>query len=172
MPSGRLFTRAYIVNAFKGKTMTRQIDDLLLIDGGQYRLRGWPLEDWFAANPRPNFLSIGTNCWRGYRAIWAVLDGRLYLTSVGTGSRCREESEGRSVIELFFDERLGDVFPNYEAPVAADWVSDSFYAETARRENRTARNLVIDAGRVVSVCECPVSDPWANRRKRLQAILG
>ncbi|MGE0542150.1 MAG: hypothetical protein AB7R89_18410 [Dehalococcoidia bacterium] len=72
---------------------TAQMPDALVLDGETVELHTNPLERYFDRHPerRPKSSIISSGLWRGYRATFAVMRGRLYvrkveiMTTVGIG---------------------------------------------------------------------------------------
>ena len=97
--------------------MTMQLPDNLLYRGKEYRMRGYPLNDYFAqsgiANPFGDESRGRTSlCWNGYVAAWSVEDGRLYLKEI------RDiHGKGEDVLNL------ETVFPGHPDGVFAYWYS-------------------------------------------------
>jgi hypothetical protein len=154
--------------------MTKQIDDVLIFEGEIYLLRGCPLESyWEKLPPKPTFQVLGSRCWRGYRATWRVVDGRLYLSSIGTGTDSSKDDEtGHTTIRMFMHEALPDIFPVVPHPVFAVWVSGEFYIETASKDSpKLAKMLVINGGVIGSATYREAFDPWAERMKTMPAYL-
>ena len=63
--------------------MTAQSPDILFRDRQRYSLLSNPLESYFSDDrPRPKFLGIRTDNWRGYVAQWEIDEGCLFLTGL------------------------------------------------------------------------------------------
>ena len=74
---------------------TDQKPDLIILEGKTYYLHAYgldfPLEPYFKNKPRPKFdednnkeTLLSTACWRGYKAIWHVINKKLTLISIDT----------------------------------------------------------------------------------------
>ncbi len=66
---------------------TAQIADILIYKNDTMRIFTNPLESFFNKdNPRPKHIlgngSWNTACWRGYRAVWEIGKGQLYLNEI------------------------------------------------------------------------------------------
>lgn len=89
--------------------MTIQIKDTIIIEGVKYYLYVNPLDSyWNKKNPKPQVRLTKTSCWRGYVAIWEIIDNCLYLIDI-----------------VFYasleDLGMDNLFPNYRGRVRADW---------------------------------------------------
>jgi len=100
--------------------MTMQRNDTLLHNGEQKIIYSQPLEKYFDANTRPNFISFNTSMTiRGYYAGWKIENGKLFLIDfVG-----HQLSSNWTEIEY----RLTDLFKDVETPVFADWFSGDIF---------------------------------------------
>jgi len=106
---------------------TRQSPDILIMDGTTFFIQGWkldfPLEAFFEGRERPMYSrnaegSIGTNCWRGYEAIWTVTDGKLILVSIDTFLGGNKQSVSDVVGESCFAEWFSGEIPVREVRYA------------------------------------------------------
>lgn len=67
---------------------TEQVPDLLIIDKDTIYLKSFPINQLnFKKSPNPfayedDPLILSTNCWRGYQAIWRLVDNKLILEEV------------------------------------------------------------------------------------------
>ena len=106
---------------------TRQDADLLIIGTDTlYLYETFPLENLklkirpfgHIEKPRP-----GSSCWRGYRAIWRIIDNKLYLEKI---IRCRSDrNTGEQNIKELFDSNEIDYVENNEM-IFADWVTQEW----------------------------------------------
>jgi hypothetical protein len=91
--------------------LTAQISDSILFEGETYALHSVPLADYFSlSGARFDLQPIGTCCWRGHVARWAIVDDRLYLTGL----------TGRLPIGTL---TMAHVFPGFRDRVFAHWYS-------------------------------------------------
>lgn len=94
--------------------MTMQRHDTLLHNGEQKIMYSQPLEKYFDANTRPNFISFNTSMTsRGYYADWKIENDKLFLIDF-VGHQL--ESNWKEL-----EYRLSDLFKDIEPPVFADW---------------------------------------------------
>ena len=151
--------------------MTRQIEDLIDVDGEQRLLRGWPLEEYWRTSrkTKPEFPPISTNCFRGYRAVWFIDEGRLFLKSVGAGAEHFDNPSGGMTITRFIYEYLPSLFPDQEEPIFGAWVSGEFYTETT--DKTKAEMLLFKKGILKSRQPCKPFDPYLEHRKRMAEIM-
>ena len=149
--------------------MTRQIEDLIQIDGELRRLRGWPLEDYLEKlKPQIAFPAIASSCHRGYQAQWRVIENKLLLAAVMAGSESSEDEYGTVTLSMFVDDYLLDVFPEATGPVFANWVSGEFYTENgdkSKSEMQTFKRGLLTA-RVI----CEPFDPYRQYQEGLKAM--
>ena len=107
--------------------MTAQYPDSIRYKRRFHNLCSEPLEAYFSERRlKPEmFATSCTACWRGYRAIWAIRHGRLYLDWIspwpwpGRGSAAATKAES----EELFQRSLSAIFPGATAPVFAEWFS-------------------------------------------------
>jgi len=104
--------------------MTRQVSEVLLIDGERLFMQTHPLEPWFdLAGIRSPFVCAITWNRRGYTGIWELVAQRLYLVGLsGTFSR--------TVKDLNFSEgSVATLFPDFPERVFAHWYTGTLQAE-------------------------------------------
>lgn len=129
--------------------MTAQIPDRIRYKRRIHALIAEPLEEWFSdQRPRPAFFSEsrGSNCWRGYRAMWSIRRGQLRLLWIDPQLRPIGE-HGDSLA----DQRryyLSQLFPMDGDSVFAEWFSGG---------------LVLQSGRELSVYESPDCYAWEHQ---------
>lgn len=65
---------------YKNNAMTAQVSDIIIYHGEELAIAAEPLADYLrqAKLPHP-LVAPHTACWRGYRAKWAVDNGKLFL---------------------------------------------------------------------------------------------
>lgn len=145
----KLFFARHLIERADAKTMTAQIPDRIRYKRRIHALSAEPLEDWFNdQNPRPAFFSEsrGSNCWRGYRAMWSIRRGQLHLLWIDPQLRSIGE-HGDSLA----DQRryyLSQLFPMVGDSVFAEWFSGE---------------LVLHSGRKLSVDESPDCYAWEHQ---------
>ena len=99
--------------------MTAQVPDRLIHRGRAYSLCALPLEDYLKRLPkarRPAFRPGSTANWRGYRAVWEIADGQLFLVGI--------EDAIATIDGTLKEVSLADLFPHRQPPVKATWVTD------------------------------------------------
>lgn len=93
---------------------TAQIPERILYEGESGFLHTNPLESYFTKdNPRPEFATPHTACWRGYIGSWEIREGALYLADLKAWMR---DGEGKAA-----PVGLEAVFPGRKAPLKAEW---------------------------------------------------
>lgn len=95
--------------------MTAQVREIVVINGKQHELESLPLEPLLEAlDPRPDFscwARTWSSClWRGYVGYWQIMEGKLFLTRLGT-------------YDEDIDIDLRHLFPEREPPIFASWYS-------------------------------------------------
>jgi hypothetical protein len=107
---------------------TEQETDLLIIGSDTIRLKTFPLEILglkfrpFGNTPET---APSTACWRGYRAIWRIVDNKLYLQGL---IRCHSDREtiGQDIKELFVKNELEYIEEG--SMIMANWVTIDLYS--------------------------------------------
>jgi len=93
---------------------TAQIPERIVYEGTEGFLFTEPLESYFTRdNPRPEFASPHTACWRGYIGSWEIREDTLYLTDLKAWMR---DKEGKAA-PVEFEK----VFPGKTKPLKAEW---------------------------------------------------
>ena len=93
---------------------TAQIPERIVYEGTEGFLFTNPLESYFSKeNPRPEFASPHTACWRGYVGAWEIREDTLYLKDIKAWMR---DEEGKAA-PVEFDR----IFPGKTKPMKADW---------------------------------------------------
>lgn len=101
---------------------TIQIKDRLCYEGINYELQEYYLETYFDKYPdkRPKNDMTSTNLWRGYVAMFKVIDRKIYLDDLIIKVHVRNP-------EGFFETNWQSVFhelsPN-DDPIFIDWITD------------------------------------------------
>lgn len=100
---------------------TIQIPDLLIIENDTLYLQSFPLED-LKLKIRPfkygDFYSPSTACWRGYRAIWKIIDKKLYLMEI---IKVDSTKESLNLVNYFIANKYS--FMTINGLIFADWFS-------------------------------------------------
>jgi len=105
---------------------TVQAPDIIIYNGDSLYLYAAPLELLYKNGlERPKFFAdkkgcMSTACWRGYQAVWKVIDNELYLT--GILSYCYREDNIKADLKKIFGNKCID------GKVKADWVSATIFA--------------------------------------------
>jgi hypothetical protein len=106
---------------------TEQEADLLIVNNDTIYLKSFPL-DRLNLTERPfgytTQTATSTACQRGYRAIWRIVDNKLYLEKI---TRCySDKKEGEeSLTELFKRNQID--FKEKDKMILADWVTIDLY---------------------------------------------
>ena len=116
----------FSVNVFA----TEQTSDLLIIGENTVFLKTFPLEQ-LEMKYRP--FGVGeegkysnTNCWRGYRAVWKIIDEKLFLEKI---IQCNNSPGEENIVELF--EKNGIQYQEKDGMILADWCTLDFYRMTS-----------------------------------------
>jgi hypothetical protein len=93
---------------------TAQIPERIVYEGTEGFLFTNPLESYFSKeNPRPEFASPHTACWRGYVGAWEIREDTLYLSDIKAWMR---DEDGKAA-PVGFEK----VFPGKTKPLKAEW---------------------------------------------------
>ena len=93
---------------------TAQIPERIVYEGTEGFLFTNPLESYFSKeNPRPEFASPHTACWRGYVGAWEIREDTLYLSDIKAWMR---DEDGKAA-PVGFEK----VFPGKSKPLKAEW---------------------------------------------------
>ena len=111
------------INAFA----TEQEADLLIAGNDTIYLKSFPL-DSLQLGKRPfgytRQTAPSTDCWRGYKAIWRIVDDRLYLEKI---IRCYSDNQqGEENIKSLFEHNIID-FQEKDGMILANWVTMDLY---------------------------------------------
>jgi len=106
---------------------TEQEADLLIVNNDTIYLKSFPL-DSLNLIERPfgytRQTAPSTACWRGYRAIWRIVDDKLYLEKI---TRCYSDNEeGEEELTDFFQRNQID-FKENSGMILAEWVTMDLY---------------------------------------------
>ncbi|MBJ7881248.1 hypothetical protein [Gelidibacter salicanalis] len=106
---------------------TEQEMDLLIVENDTIYLKTSLLEKLELETPpfgNTRERAPSTGCWRGYRAIWKIIDNKLYLEKIIRCNSDRGKGE-QDLIELF--KANGFDFKENNGMILADWVTEDFY---------------------------------------------
>ncbi len=123
----QILTFIFLVSLTFSAFATEQETDLLIIENDTIYLKTFPLEK-LVLEKRPfgntRATAPSTGCWRGYRAIWRIIDHKLYLEKI---IRCYSDQESgeQNIMELFHSNGID--FEESDGLILADWVSENFY---------------------------------------------
>ena len=111
----------YSVNIFA----TIQIPDLLIIGKDTVFLEGFPLEQ-LDLKHRPFGVSdaFSTGCWRGYVAVWRIIDSKLFLEKF-IDCIYIEKPRYQNIIKLF--EKNNIQYQEKNGMIFASWCTMNFY---------------------------------------------
>jgi len=123
----QILTLIFLVSLTFSAFATEQETDLLIIKNDTIYLKTFLLEK-LKLEKRPfgntRATAPSTACWRGYRAIWKIIDNKLYLEKI---IRCYSDREnGEQNIKELFNANGIDFKENNEM-ILADWVTEDFY---------------------------------------------
>jgi hypothetical protein len=107
-----------------GALATIQIPDKFIADGITHDIESTPLEDLFSHDQILLMLQRDGWCsanWRGYKAVWELSDGTLYLNSL-VKNACDENPESVDPVHFFGES---------EFPIKATWVNSAIEVKTS-----------------------------------------
>jgi len=113
-----------------GALATIQIPDQFIVDGITHDIKSTPLEDLFSHEQIFFMLQLKGACsanWRGYKAVWELNDGTLYLNSL-VKNACDENPESVDPVHFFGES---------EFPIKATWVNSSIEVRTSEKRTVT-----------------------------------
>jgi hypothetical protein len=101
---------------------TVQQKDILIFEGKSYPLQDYFLEDYFIKNPdkRPKSELQSSSLWRGYVAVFEILNGQLYLIDLKIKVRYTSTTSK-------FDSKFISAYKQFqssEKPFKVDWVNN------------------------------------------------
>ena len=110
-----------------GSFATEQEPDLLIVNNDTIYLKTFPLDSLnLTERPFGNTLQTApsTACWRGYRAIWRIVDNKLYLEKI---TRCHSDyKKGKeNLAELF--QRNQIEYQEERGMILANWITMDLY---------------------------------------------
>ena len=106
---------------------TQQTPDLLIVGSDTISLEVFPLEQ-LKMRYRPFGFGVqgkefaSTACWRSYRAIWKIVDNKLFLEKI---IQCHNESEEEDIVQLF--EKNDIQYQEIDGLIFANWYTISLY---------------------------------------------
>jgi hypothetical protein len=106
---------------------TEQEADLLIVGNDTIYLKTFPLENLkMTTRPFGNSRKTApsTACWRGYRAIWIIIDNKIYLEKIIRCNSDREKNE-QNIKDLF--TKNGIDYQEKNGLILAEWVTSDFY---------------------------------------------
>lgn len=138
---------------------TQQQSDVLIIDEQIVYLRSYPLERLFFKS-RPfgytRKTAPHTGCWRGYVAVWTLIEDKFYLKGI---KRCSGDDNGvakENIEEFFIKNRIR--YKTKDGMIFASWVSGEFYTSKEKwgayntgDHNEENIRMEIEKGNVISV---------------------
>jgi len=131
---------------------TEQEKDLLIYEGARYFTYSTPsLGDAFPGTPLPDFASLSTGNYKGYRASWAIIQNQLYL--LGIEGRVQKD-EGRRILnslELFPEVKFPYKLTEYSGSISLEGrssdyevVDDEDIVKTLQIEVKVKKGVVVD----------------------------
>jgi hypothetical protein len=126
----RLFFIFAILTSSISTFATGQETDLLIIENDTIYLKIFPLEDLnltFRPFGKTRSTAPSTACWRGYRAVWRIIDNKLYLEKILHCYLDRESGE-ENIKELF--KKNGIEYSENNGLIFASWCTFDFYRMT------------------------------------------
>lgn len=118
---------------------SRQGPDIVIYKGYKADLNVYPLEQYFNVfRPRPFFPAGCTGGYRGYRGVWEINKGYLYLLKLQAACAMGREDP---------DKYAFKVFPFRRLPVKATWFSGTIYVHdhTTQKE----KELIFKDGKCI-----------------------
>ena len=119
---------------------TEQISDLLIFGKNNVYLKSFPLEGlemkYKPFHDNNNYL-ISTACWRGYQAVWKIIDNKLYLEKI---TECHDKTKEENIIELF--ERNGIQYQERDGMIFANWCTMDLYNFSISLGNRHNKRIL------------------------------
>ena len=106
---------------------TQQTPDLLIIGNDTISLEVFPLEQ-LEMKYRPFGFGVqgkefaSTACWRSYRAIWKIVDNKLFLEKI---IQCHNVLEEEDIVQLF--EKNDIQYQKIDELIFTDWYTISLY---------------------------------------------
>ena len=109
----------FSVNVFA----TKQTPDLLIIGSDTIFLEVFPLEQLEMKYKPFGFEEFAsTACWRNYKAIWRIVDNKLFLEKI---IQCHNESGEEDIVQLF--EKNDIQYRKIDELIFANWYTISLY---------------------------------------------
>ncbi len=118
----------FFISMISSSYATEQESDLLIIDNDTIYLKTFFLEKLNLAYKPFGYTHANapsTACWRGYRAVWRVIDHKLYLEKIIRCYTDRKKSGEQNIFELF--NKNGLKYRKEHGMIYADWVSENLY---------------------------------------------
>lgn len=131
MNTNRIYLISTLFLIFLKGSATEQVSDLLIYENDTFLIDYYPLENLISSDPfepdtitpklfdSTHFCQI-TNCVRGYRATWEIIDNELYLIEIKSG--CYFQNKTKSDLNNVFGKS------SRNGKVKAYWCSNSFLA--------------------------------------------
>jgi len=111
-----------------GAFATEQEAELLIVGSDTTYLKSFPLDSLnLIENPfgYTRQTAPSTACWRGYNAVWRIIDNKLYLEKI---TRCYSDNEsGEESIKDLFERNQVD-YQEKDGMILANWVTMDLYA--------------------------------------------
>jgi len=134
------------INAFA----TVQTSDILIIGRDTIFHKEFPLEQLelkyrpFGYGTEEKYFS-STNCWRGYKAIWKIIDNKLFLEKI---IQCNNKPGEESIVEFF--NKNGIQFQERDGMIFANWCTMDLYKMTPSQGNfKKERTLDNGWGKII-----------------------
>lgn len=147
---------------------TEQIPDLLIIEKDKLYLKTFPLEDFISKNKinkapfkYGEYSFPNTACWRGYQAIWGVINNKLFLIEIikvdstqeklDIENYCKSINYSPIVIDgLIYADWYSDTLKRYEN-FSYYFNSERFYLSVdCLKEPEKKIELIFDKGQLTS----------------------
>lgn len=148
----------WIISCAHRSFATGQSPDLLIIKGDTIRLSEFPLE-YLDLQYHPfghtRQTAPSSACWRGYQAIWRIIDGQIYLEKI---LRCNADQgldREERIAELFSKNNLQYEIVN--GLIWADWITMDLYTTNDQPSSKDDRKGLMNS--------------WFGKNKQQERIL-
>ena len=121
----------FSVNVFA----TEQAPDLLIIGNKTISLDEFPLEQLemkyrpFSFGAQENVYA-SSGCWRGYRAVWKIIDNKLFLEKI---IQCHNQKE-ENIVDFF--EKNDIKYQEIDGLIFANWYTENLYKNTSKSNKK------------------------------------
>ena len=118
---------------------TEQISDLLIVGKNTIYLKSFPLEElkmkYKPFHDDDKYLS--TACWRGYQAVWKIIDNKLFLEKI---IECHDKTKEENLKKLF--EKNDIQYQEIDGMIFANWCTMNLYNYSSFLGNRRNKRIL------------------------------